>query len=114
MTEIVPATTELLQRFYGEKPKRSQKAVVALKDDRVIGVAGVYVDDERQVMFADLTEDIRQDKRAVIRGIRAVMRLAGERLPVHALADPEIDGSEVLLEHMGFRHLQDRIYEWRK
>ena len=49
----------------------------------------------------------------MIRGIRAVMEMVGN-LPVHALADPEIEGSERLLEHMGFKRLQDRIYEWQR
>ena len=61
MTVIVHATAELLKRFYGESPKRTQKAVAAVKDGKVIGVAGVYVDDERQVMFADLTDEILGD-----------------------------------------------------
>lgn len=112
--QIVPATMELLQRFYGEVPKRSQRAVVAIKDDRIIGVAGIYTDDERSVMFSQMTEECRQDKRTVVRGIRAVMKLAMARaMPVMALADPAIEGSERLLEHMGFVHLKDRIYQWQ-
>ena len=112
---VVPATAELLHRFYGEAPKRSQRAVVALDGERVVGVAGVYVDDERWVMFSDLTEELRKDKRTIIKGIRAVMKMTqGRDLPVHALADPEIEGSEVLLEHMGFRPITDRIYQWHR
>lgn len=111
---IVPATAELLKRFYGEAPKRTQKAVVALAGERVVGVAGVYVDEERQVMFSDLTDELRRDKRTVIRGIRAVMQLASAKMPVHALADPQIEGSETLLEHMGFKPLEGRVYEWQK
>jgi hypothetical protein len=112
---IVPATADLLQRFYGAAPTRSQRAVVAIKDDRVIGVAGVYPDGERAVMFSDLTDELRADKRAVVRGIRAVLELASKRdMPVHAWADPKVEGSERLLLHMGFEHLKDRVYQWRK
>lgn len=114
MTAIVPATQELLERFYGYTPKRSQRAVVAVDGERVIGVAGVYMDDGRQVMFSDLTDEIRKDKRTIVRGIREVLRLAAKRhLPVHALADPEIEGSETLLRHMGFEEIADRIYQWQ-
>lgn len=114
MVRIVPATMELLERFYGEKPVRSQRAIVALKDERIIGVAGIYTDTERSVMFSQMSEECRKDKRAVVRGIRAVMALAKARaMPVHALADPGIEGSEKLLEHMGFEHLRDGIYQWQ-
>lgn len=112
---IVPATAALLERFYGFVPKRSQRAMVAVKDERVIGVAGVYTDDERLVMFTDLTDELRHDKRTMVRGIREVMKLATRRdLPVYAWADPEIEGSERLLDHVGFEHIRDRVYRWVK
>ena len=111
---IVPATSELLQRFYGAAPTRSQRAVVAVKDEKVIGVAGIYTDDERSVMFSDLTDELRKDKRAVIRGVREVMKLASKRqMPVYAWADPEIEGSDRLLVHMGFEHYRDGLYRWQ-
>ena len=114
MVQIVPATYELLERFYGAAPTRSQRAVVAVKGDEVIGIAGIYTDDERSVMFSDLTDELRQDKRSVIRGVRAVMKLALRRaLPVYAWADPEIDGSDRLLVHMGFEHYKDGVYRWQ-
>jgi hypothetical protein len=114
LVHIVPATAELLERFYGSAPTRSQRAVVAIKDDRVIGVAGIYTEDESSVMFSDLTDELRKDKRTVVRGIREVMKLAARRaLPVYALADPEVDGSERLLLHMGFEHYRDGIYRWQ-
>lgn len=112
---VIPATAELLRRFYGDAPRRSQKAVVALDGDKVAGVAGVYVDDERLVMFSEMSDEVRANKRLMVKGIRAVLKLVErDGLPVHALADQEIEGSDKLLLHMGFTHLQDRIYEWRK
>jgi hypothetical protein len=114
MVQIVPATMELLKRFYGEEPKRSQRAVVAIKDDRIIGVAGIYTEKERSVMFSEMSDECRKDKRTVVKGIRAVMKLASARaMPVMALADPEIEGSEKLLEHMGFAPLKGRVYQWQ-
>src|SRR5690606_27629585 len=100
--------------FYGKPPMRSQRAYVALKGDRVIGVAGIYTDTERNVMFSDLTDELRKDKRAIVRGIRAVMRLAEKRdIPTCAYADPQIEGSGKLLEHMGFVHIKDGVYQWQ-
>lgn len=113
MTEIRPATAELLARFYGQAPTRTQRAVVAVDGERVIGVAGVYPDGARMVMFSELTDELKRDKRAIVRGIRAVRRLAPAGVPVHALADPDIAGSEVLLEHMGFTPVHGRVYAWQ-
>jgi hypothetical protein len=88
------------------------KAFVAIKDDRIIGAAGVYADVQRVVVFARLTDELRADKRAVVKGIRKIMSLVPEGLPAHAVADPEIDGSDRLLTHMGFSPLSSGVYEW--
>jgi hypothetical protein len=111
--QIVPATTELLKRFYGVPPVRSQRAVVAMRGDDVVGVAGVFLAEAGQVMFSDLTDEVRKSKRTIIRGIREVQKLAKPSMPVYAEADEEIEGSEKLLEHMGFVHYRDRIYRWQ-
>lgn len=102
-TEIVPATAEMLERC-GGVPAKTVRAVAAVRGAEVIGVAGVYSSEAGWVMFADLTDELRADKRAIVRGIRAVLELVRRRrMVVVALADPEIRGSATLLEHIGFR-----------
>jgi len=114
MMRIVPATPELLERTRVGKPPMSMRALVGLDEhDNVVAVAGMYPAGHRMVLFADLTDQLRGNKRDLIRGIRALMELAAKRnAPVHALADPEIEGSRALLEHMGFKNLTGDLYAW--
>ena len=39
-------------------------------------------------------------------------QIKDKKLPVYAEADPEIAGSDVLLKHLGFEHLDGDIYQW--
>jgi hypothetical protein len=119
MNGIFPATAELLDAFYAERPdsrpKMTTRSVVAVKDGKPVGVGGFYVEPERGrvVLFGDLTDDLRRDKRLLIMGYRAALDMAKSYSPrVYSLADAAIAGSEVLLEHMGGRHVGQRIYEF--
>lgn len=81
--------------------------------DEVLAVAGMYPDGHRLCLFADLTDSLRKNKRALIKGYRAVLEMAAKKgAPVHAVADPEIEGSRALLEHMGFQNLTGDLYSW--
>jgi hypothetical protein len=112
-TELVPATAEQLQAFRGQELERSVRAVAAVRDGQVLGVAGIYPGQAGWVMFAELSDDVRRDKRLVIRGYRAVQDLARRRpMPVVAIADPEIPGSDILLEHMGFQRVAPEVFLW--
>lgn len=113
MTEIRPATMEGLTRFYGKRPTRSLCAMMAVRNGQILGVAGYYNDSSRFVLFADFGDEVRHDKRLIVRGLRAMTNLLkARRVPVKVLADPDIPGSEKLLEHMGCTPLGGRIYQW--
>ena len=114
LTSIEPATEGLLTAFYGRPPPRTVRALVAVRDGKPIGVAGVWRGAERLVMFSDLSPEARADKRLMVRGIRAVLGLVRDTgLPVHAVADKEVEGSERLLERVGFHRLTDEVWECR-
>lgn len=111
--DVIPATAEVIRRFYGSAPTRTQMAVAVVDGDRVLGVGGVYLDGPRWVMFSDMTDDLRQKKRTLVRAVRAVQAMISRRtIPVVALADPQIPGSDVLLRHMGAEHVSDGVYAW--
>ena len=116
MIDIKPANKSLLDEYYG-KPYPSLKGIVAVKDKKPIGVTGFYVHDGHVVVFADFTDELREEKnfkRIVVKGYKIVLNmLKTTKLPVFAEACPKIKGSEVLLEHMGFTHFDRRIYQWR-
>lgn len=106
---IRPATLEDFVRLKAAPPKTA-RAYAVVKDEEVIGIGGVYRDGVSKVLFSELTDEIRRDKRTLIGLIRAVRSLMRGR--VFSFADPEIPGSEVLLEHMGFEPYEGRFYQW--
>jgi hypothetical protein len=110
MIEIRPATHEMLQRVSGDVPKRTARAIAAVRGDEVLGVGGVYREGTNLVLFSYMTDELRKNKRALIRALRAVTRLM--RGTVYSWADPEIKGSDALLKHMGFEHYRDGVYQW--
>lgn len=112
--QIVPATVEMFERFVGEAPQRTVRAVAVVRDDEVLGIAGVCVDKCRLVMFSELSDELKKNKRAIARGIRALMRIAGRfNLPIYAVADKTIEGSDKLLEHLRFQKTVSGVYVWR-
>lgn len=109
MTEIRPATAEDFVRLRASTPKTA-RAYVAVRGEEVIGVGGVYRDGVSLVVFSELTDTLRKDRRTMVRLKRAVIPMIQPR--TLAFADPDIDGSDALLEHMGFEPLDGRIYQW--
>lgn len=114
MIVVEPATLDTMTRFYGHPPSRTARAIVARDGDRVLGVAGLYRAGDRHVAFIDMTDEVRARRRVIVLGARALRAMMAEAGgPVHALADPHIEGSDRLLEHYGFEPLEGRVYEWR-
>lgn len=106
MSEIVPATQTLLEQATGRPLQKSARAIAVVDGERLLGVAGIYRDRDRTVMFANPLEPMREHKRILVRACRIVMHWAKERgLPIHAQANPTLAGSCVLLEHLGFRRV---------
>jgi len=112
-TEIVMATPEIFDKFYGKQPEQTVRAVAAVRGDKVLGVAGVYIAATRYVVFSDMTDELRRDRRAIVRGIREVLKLlSSTRLPVNAGADPSIPKADAFLKRIGFTHVGGGLYEW--
>lgn len=112
-TEIVPATAEMIERFRKCATERTVRAYAAVRGADVIGVFGVYRQPAHLVMFADLTDTMRKDKRAMVHGYRRMLELVKRiGLPVVSIADEDVDGSDVLLTHMGFAPVSERVYAW--
>jgi hypothetical protein len=115
MAEIVPATQQMLGQF--DPMPRTVRAIAAVEGERVLGVTGFYPEGGKLVLMASIADDARSEidrhKRTLVRAARKVMQMAQSlRMPIYAYADPEISGSESLLEHLGFTHTTNRIYTW--
>lgn len=115
MPEIVPATSEMIQTLNRDLP-RTVRAIAAVEDGKVLGVAGFYPQEGHLVMFADIAAEARaqinRHKRTLIRCSWKVMGMAMQRrMPIVASADPEIEGADRLLLHLGFEP-HNGSYQW--
>ena len=119
MNGVLPATEAMIERFYvgrsDMRPGMTTKAVVALQRGEPVGLAGGYLDttNGRAVLFADMTDDLRSNKRLMLRFLRSALAAARSfGVVVHSLADPDIEGADRLLEHLGGRFAGSGIYEF--
>jgi hypothetical protein len=102
--EIVPATKEMVLAFYGEIPPKTLHAVAGIRDGEVLGVAGVFSVGQGWMMFSDSKPEFMQDKRAIVKAVRAIRKLiAGQKLPVYAVPQEGVKGAEELIEHVGVK-----------
>jgi len=110
---VVNGTSELLANYYGKPQKETVKALVAVKDGKPVGVAGLKIHDAKMIAFMSISDELRNDKqfrRILIQGYRKWLRLIPYRLPVFALADQCIDGAESFLKHCGFERVKGDIW----
>jgi len=118
MRRVVPATEEMIRRFYGAPSAKSWRALAVVDGDEVLGIGGIYLDGPRWVLFSNMREDVQASlkkyRRELLRVCWALLGIASrKKLPVQALADPEIVGSDRLLAHLGFVHIDRGVWQWR-
>ena len=99
--DIVPATTELVQDFYGYIPPKTIRAIVAVKDGETIAVGGVFNIGMGWMVFSDMKPEFQKDKRNIAKGAWAIRKLIENiQLPVYAKA-ADVEGAETLIDHIG-------------
>ncbi len=112
---LMPATPELLHRFFGGPPKLTVvDAVCAVRGDEVIAVGGVHYYCGRMIVFGNLCDELRASKRVLVKAYRLVVEMMrAAKVPVLSICDADIHGADVLLRHMGFRQAQQEVYQWQ-
>lgn len=101
---VINGTKELIEEYYGEVPRETIKTVVAVDDGKPLAVAGVRSVPQGMVMFSDMSEEFKQRKdykKTLIKGYRKLFKSLPD-VKIYSHADPEIEGSDVLLKHLGF------------
>lgn len=99
--KIVPATEELTVKFYGFLPPKTIKAFAAVKEDDVVGIAGMFKAGLVWMLFSDMKQDVLNDKRAMVTALRSIRKLVDNaRIPVYAKADENAEGAETLISHI--------------
>lgn len=111
---LVPATAELIERFYGKPQERSIRGIVMVRGDEVLGVGGYYVDGARVVVFSELNDEGMLQRKLIMRGAYEVLGMAAETgMPAHAIPDPRIPSAAHFLKQLGFTELGFGVWEWR-
>ena len=115
MPEIRPATAEMIKALNRDVP-RTVRAIAAVEDGKVLGITGFYPQEGHLVMFADIAAEARAEisrhKRTLVRCAWKVMGMAMQRrMPIVANADPDIEGADRLLLHLGFEP-RNGSYQW--
>lgn len=113
---IVNANTEIMRRHYGHDLDRTVRAVAVVDGERVLGIGGVFMDRGCQVVFGSFGDELRARPKWLLRAwrkLRDVVASTGVRAYAYAdEAESKVAGR--FLEHLGFAHLQDGIYELRE
>lgn len=99
-----PATMELAKQFYGsDQPIKSFKGYVAMIDDRVIGVAGLFYDGNYIVLFSDMKDEFRKYKKSIAKSLIKINEYIRKfDHPIYAVAKTDESLSEKILLKMGF------------
>ena len=105
-----PATAQDIRFFYPEL-RFTFRAWVAEDETGLLGIGGVYYDGNNTVAFSRYDEEINKYRLAKAQGLKKIMEIVGDRSCL-AIADPNIPGSENLLERVGFKHIEGRVYKW--
>jgi hypothetical protein len=116
---IRQATAADIAAFYGETPRRSMRALVAVLDGKPVGLAGVYYHQGQVVAFSETKPELQGMRHAIGRGALAVLAMLKRmNIPVLALAQQDIEGSAAFLARCGFEHVETtcegEVYRWRK
>lgn len=109
--EIIKATPELLESYYGCPMKRSCMAYCAVEDGKVFGVGGWYNDQARKVIFTDMDDEVRDHPKLLFKTCKMVIAEAMHRgVPLHAVPDLEIESSVRFLERLGFVQMTKEVW----
>jgi hypothetical protein len=113
--EIVPATAELLDVYFGETPAPRIRGYVALLDGRPIGVGGFAYRGGTVEVFSNIKPEMKQYRVTLFKVARMIMRhveIVG--LPAFATPDPDEPTADRFLARLGFERVSDsEVFRWR-
>jgi|GEM_PF-2371368 len=100
---IKPATEKDCVAFYGQRPMMSMRGYVAILDDKVIAIAGLYREDRNWIAFSEMKDEMRGFRKDIARAIRLLRSMFDAmKSPVFAVASQEESTSQALLSKIGF------------
>mgnify|MGYP001597580952 FL=1 len=105
-----PATRQDITHFYPDL-KHTFRAWVVENEDKVLGIGGVYYDGDFIIVFSRFEPELEKYPLAKARGVKKIMEIVGDRTCL-AIADEKFPESAKLLERIGFKHIEGRVYKW--
>jgi hypothetical protein len=105
------ATASDIDRYYGERPGPTMKAIVIKRGCHPVGLIGMFMDGQRMRAFSEYAPELEPHLRSmtVLRAVKAAQKMFKEsRRPVIA-----VKGSDTnILERVGFIPLDGEVYKW--
>ena len=109
MITIQPATYEQVKLLCD--CKKSVRAIACMDDERLLGVAGVNYDKGYQLVFSNISEELKSKPRMMIKAWNILKAMIEERkLPAIAQCDMSIPKSELFLLHLGFEPYDNNFW----
>ena len=105
------ATANDIDRFYGERPSPTMKAIAIRRGDQPVAIIGMFMDGQRMRAFSEYIPEFEPHLRSmtVLRAIKAAQRMFDES-PRPVIA---VKGSDSgILERIGFVPVADEVYKW--
>lgn len=115
--EVVPATTDLLREFYGRPQLNTVRAMVFVRDGKLIGVAGLKTELGRQVLFSETKPDAGISAQAKWRCARMVVDIAKQQgKPIYTVIEVGDFRSQKWIRMLGFELVaassEGEVYRW--
>ena len=106
---VLPATVDDMETFYGFKHQRTVRAFAFVENGSVQGIVGMCVNTRPLVGFLTLREDLRERLRRYPRPLVRVVRHLQQHaaclgLPVIVEADNSVPQADRFIEAMGFEN----------
>ena len=103
------ATSEDIDRYYGERPEVTLRAIAILMDEEPVAIAGLSREGDRFRAFSEFKPALEPHLKSmtVLRAVKAVQRMIHEApLPV-IVQDSE---NPTLMERLGFVEIQPGVH----
>ena len=107
--KIVPATPEMVEKFC--KCNKTVRAVAVVDGEKVLGLAGIHLQYEAQLIFSWIGEELKKKPRMIFKTWKVLLKMINCRIPVVAQCDHRIPRAAEFLAHLGFVPVGDDI--WR-
>tara|TARA_R110000851_G_scaffold9579_1_gene35532 strand:- start:3094 stop:3450 length:357 start_codon:yes stop_codon:yes gene_type:complete len=113
-----PATRDDILEMTGQTFPESIRAISAVDDGKLLGIAGVR-DSSPRMCFANIHPELKHSPKTIVRMARWVVNVMNNMsTPVYAVADEDEPTAFRFLEHTGFKWIsstdQGEVFQWHQ